>query len=92
MRAIAITTGIAAAICLFLLLPWSLGVPGMDGTPYARGWFIGFTAILSFPAVAVLLAIGAYFAPENLWIARLRVAALAALAAMQAVAWWILLR
>ncbi len=50
-KTVLVVTGIAAALCLFALPMWLLGVPGVDGNNYARGWRMGLNSILIYPAV-----------------------------------------
>lgn len=85
-----------AVLCLVALVPWALGVPGTDND-YARGWSIGFYAIVWYlAAFAVLLALGlaARFGwlpiPQD-WLDYLRLAAALAFVVAQIIAWPLIL-
>lgn len=59
-KTIQIVTGVTAALCVLVLPMWALGVPGVDGNNYARGWKMGLAAILIYP-VAWVGALVLYF-------------------------------
>ena len=83
-----------AVLCLLALLPWTLGIPGTDNA-YARGWSIGFYAIILYLLFyAATLLVGALrrwlpVPPTTLDYARL--AAVAAFVVAQLVAWPLIL-
>jgi hypothetical protein len=35
---------------MFVIPLWMIGIPGIDGTPYADGWWRGFYVIYYYPA------------------------------------------
>ncbi|UXN74364.1 hypothetical protein N8D56_04000 [Devosia sp. A8/3-2] len=47
---------ILAMLCALAIVPWLLGVPGTDNN-YAKGWTIGFYALLAYLTVFIILAI-----------------------------------
>lgn len=86
-----------ALLCLIAVVPWLLGVPGVDND-YARGWTIGLNAILfylAFFVATLVLSLVARLAQTPIqprWIDWLRLAGVAAFVIAQAVAWPLILR
>ena len=89
---------VVAILCVLAFLPWLMGVPGVRGNAYARGWEIGLQAIMIYPTVFVVLrileALAGYgwlwFSPSPfrmlIWLA------LAAFVVAQVTAWSLIVR
>ena len=58
---------VLAILCLLALLPWLLGVPGVDNN-YARGWNIGLQALVFYVLAYCILA-GATLVIQRGWLA-----------------------
>lgn len=92
-RIIKTISTILAVLCLVAIMPWILGIPGVEND-YARGWKLGLGVIIGFPLAHRLLLLLEKTAllRRPHWIFRLRLAALLAFIAGQAWAWSLILR
>ncbi|HEY8578163.1 MAG TPA: hypothetical protein VIL88_17690 [Devosia sp.] len=83
-----------AVLCLLALLPWTLGIPGTDNA-YARGWSIGFYAIILylvfFSATVLLRSLRRWLPVPTTTLDYLRFAAVAAFMVAQFIAWPLIL-
>jgi hypothetical protein len=88
---------LAAILALLAFVPWVLGIPGVRGTDFARGWEIGFISLTGYLAAYFVvlmlkllrrlfrLGVGARLTDAIAWIA------LVLLVGAQAVAWRLIL-
>lgn len=88
---------LAGILALLAFVPWLLGIPGVRGTDFARGWEIGFISLTGYLA-AYFVVLGLKLL---LWLFRLGIdmrlidgiawIALVLLVVAQAVAWFLIL-
>jgi len=86
-----------AALCALAFLPWLMGVPGTDND-YARGWTIGFFALVYYLCLYILVMILKLVARMGWlplrarWLDQMLLAAVAGFVVAQIVAFTLILR
>ena len=87
---------LVAILCALAIVPWILGIPGTDNN-YAKGWTIGFYALLFYLTAFIVLAVlrvaahlgwfrfPAHVADSLSW------SAVLAFCIAQGLAWWLIL-
>ena len=94
--AMRIIPAIMAVLCLIAFLPWTLGIPGVEND-YARGWTIGYYAIIwylfAYLVVGILGLLARYgkLALPRRWLDFAGMALVAAFVIAQIVAWPLIL-
>ena len=92
-----ILPAVVAALCALAFLPWLMGVPGTDND-YAKGWTIGFFALVYYLCLYILVMILKLVARMGWlplraqWLDQLLLAAVAGFVVAQIVAFSFILR
>jgi len=97
-RLIRLVPRLVAMLAALAIIPWVLGVPGVAGSDYARGWTIGYFSLIAYVVAYAVLALLGWFARRGQLTSGVQLArrlawvALATFMVAQLWAWMLILR